>query len=388
MPARQLRLLRPAIILLGLGLLASAGCSSGGGTTVVVTHPTMIEIAPERFLGDVPCSEGPGLKRYVATLIDTDYFAQGGAGNVDPSGVEAGGAPMEFQLPSSGPTPCLAAVGFGLVVPGRHYDVKIDGYDTDDLAPRATGSRQMVSPAPTDENPVSPLLTPRWTAHCEDAMAVESTIVQAVHCTPFKPVDAAAPGEVRVNLSALMGGLACGEEPGQVDHFDVTLDAGDGAPRLESIPCASDAEAVFGDLPPRLRVTAYVAAYGAESVDAFAGASCDAFTRAESSVNAECAALSELGTLRIDWGVALATAGFDCSKASIATIQVQLPGQEQPQTLLPPDCLQPFDHGFGPGAAVVSVTVKPADASQAETTLVCSGQVLPGQLALADCDAI
>jgi len=218
MPARQLRLLRPAIILLGLGLLASAGCSSGGGTTVVVTHPTMIEIAPERFLGDVPCSEGPGLKRYVATLIDTDYFAQGGAGNVDPSGVEAGGAPMEFQLPSSGPTPCLAAVGFGLVVPGRHYDVKIDGYDTDDLAPRATGSRQMVSPAPTDENPVSPLLTPRWTAHCEDAMAVESTIVQAVHCTPFKPVDAAAPGEVRVNLSALMGGLACGEEPGQVDR--------------------------------------------------------------------------------------------------------------------------------------------------------------------------
>jgi hypothetical protein len=386
MSARQLRPLRSASILVGLGLLAIAGCSSDGTTSTAVTHPTMIEVAPEDFLGDVPCTQGPGLKRYVATLFDTNYVAPvASAGGAD-SGADgdSGGAGSDvFQLPSSLPTPCLAGVGFGLVVAGRHYDVKIDGYDTDDLAPRALGAREMVSPRPTSDEPVTPPATPRWTAHCEDAVAVGSTIVRADHCTPFTVVDGAALGSVHIPLATLMGGLVCGEEPGQVDHFDVTLDAGDSQLRVQSVSCAADAAAIFLDLPPRLRVSAYVTAFSADGVDAFAGATCDAFTLPDSSVDAECAQLSEVGTLRIDW-VDQLPGDLACDEASIASISVDVPGQDQSQRFLPPDCLQPFEHGFAPGAAAVTVTV--VDASRSEITLVCSAQVAPGQLALAKCE--
>lgn len=390
MLARQLRSLRPASFLVGLGLLVHAGCSSGGEASTAVTHPTMIEVAPEDFLGKVPCSEGPGLKRYVATLIDTDYVAQGGASGVDPA-TGASGAPVEFQLPSSGPTPCLAGVGFGLVVPGRHYDVKIDGYDTDDLAPRASGSRQMVSPAPTAEQPVSPLLAPRWTAHCEDTIAIGSTIVRAMHCTPFTPVDASALGSVRIPLAKLTGGLVCGDEPGQIDHFEVTLDSGDGVMRVRSVPCAADAEVIYDDLAPRVRVSAYVRAFSLVSDDgdddndgAFAGASCNAFTLPEASVDADCGALSEVGTLRVDLQGLLQDLGLNCSATSIAAITVDFPGDEPAQLIVPPECRQPFDHGFAPGPAVINVTVQPANGS-APVSRPCSAPVLPGRLALADC---
>jgi hypothetical protein len=386
MSARPLRLLRPASVLVGLGLLlALPACSSDGATTTAVTHPTMIEVAPEEFLGDVPCTEGPGLKRYVATLYDRNYVAPGAGGADSGSDVPAGdAAPAELRLPSSRPTPCLAGVGFGLVVASRHYDVKIDGYDTDDLAPRALGSREMVSPAPSEEEPATPLATPRWSAHCEDAVAVASTIVRADHCTPFMPVDATAKGSVRIPLATLMGKLACGDEPGQIDHFDVSLDAGDGQARLQSVSCAANAEAIFEDLPPRQRVAAFVAAYSADSVDAFAGAACDAFALPESNVDADCLQLSEVGTLRIDW-VDQLPEDLVCDDSSIVSITVDVPGEGQSQSLLPPECLQPFEHGFAPGAAAVTVTVRTAD-SQSEISLVCSAQVAPGQLALAKCE--
>lgn len=386
MSARQLRSLRPASILVGLGLLAYTGCSSGGTASTAVTHPTMIEVAPEDFLGDVPCSEGPGLKRYVATLIDTDYVAQGGASGVDATG-EAG-APVDFQLASSRPTPCLAGVGFGLVVPGRRYDVKIDGYDTDDLAPRANGSRQMVSPAPTEEQPVSPLLTPRWTAHCEDAIAIGSTIVRPLRCTPFAPLDASALGSVRIRLAKLQGGLVCGDQPGQIDHFEISLDSGDGVTLVRSVPCAADAEVIYDELTPRVRVSAYVTALSVGSGEALAGATCAAFTLPDASVEADCDALNQFGTLRVDLQGLLQELSLDCSVSSIASLSVDVPGEDQAQSIPPPECRQPFDHGFAPGPAVVNVTVQPSDTSEAPSTLACHADVRPGQLALAVCDAI
>jgi hypothetical protein len=231
---------------------------------------------------------------------------------------------------------------------------------------------------------VTPLATPRWTAHCEDAVAVGSTIVRADHCTPFAPADAAAPGSVRIGLAALMGGLACGEEPGQIEHFDVSLDVGDGQARVQSVSCTADAAAIFEDLPPRQRVAALVTAFSADSVDAFAGATCDAFALPESSVDAECAQLSEVGTLRIDWVDQLPN-DLACDDSSIVSITVDVPGEGRSQTFLPPECLQPFEHGFAPGAAAVTVTVQTVE-SPSELSLVCTAQVAPGQLVLAKCE--
>lgn len=393
MPVRQLRPLHPAS-LLALGLLVYAGCSSSSATSVAVSHPTMIEVAPEDFLGSVPCSEGPGLKRYVATLFDTNYVAQGGSSGTDPeSDAQVGGAGPDFQLPSSPATPCLAGVGFGLVVAGRHYDVKIDGYDTDDLAPRALGSRQMVSPAPTADQPITPLSTPRWTAHCEDAVAVDSTIVRADHCTPFTVVDREALGGVHIPLGKLLDGLTCGDQPGQVDHFSVSLSAGTDPPLVQTVGCDPNAEALFTGLSPRQRVSAYVTALSAASDDsagskpspALAGATCDAFTLPEASVDAECTSLSQVGTLRVDLPGVLDLLDLECDSASVESVNIDVPSEKKVLSFPPPDCLQPFTHGFAPGVDPVTVTVIAVDVDGNEKSATCQATVAPGQLAIAEC---
>ncbi len=393
MSARQPRSLRPAFLLVGFGMLAYVGCSSSGGTTTSVTHPTMVELSPEDFLGDVPCTDGPGLKRYVATLFDTNYVAEGGASGTSAEDTAAGGArPADFQLPSSAPTACLAAVGFGSVVAGRHYRVEIDGYDVDDLVPRALGSRQMVLAAPSELEPTQPLATPRWTAHCEDAVAVGSTIVRADHCATFEPLQPGAPSGVRIALGALLGELSCGDKPGQVDHFSVRLTTGEA---LDNIACATDAEAVFSMLAPRSRVSAHVSAFSAEGIDAFAGTSCDAFTLPDASVDAQCTGLSQVGTLRVDLQRALGQLGLSCDAKLISAVEVNVPNDKTLRTFPPPDCLQPFEHGFAPGDAVVTVTALMVDgaagvsgaspAATANESLTCGAKIQPGQLALAEC---
>jgi hypothetical protein len=392
MPVRQPRPLHPTS-LLALGLLVYAGCSSSSATSVAVSHPTMIEVAPEDFLGSVPCSEGPGLKRYVATLFDTNYVAQGGGNGIDPeSDAQAGGAGPDFQLPSSPATPCLAGVGFGLVVAGRHYDVKIDGYDTDDLAPRAVGSRQMVSPAPLPGQQDTPLATPRWTAHCEDAVAVDSTIVRADHCAPFTVVDREALGSVRIPLGRLLGGLSCGDQLGQVDHFSVSLSAGTNAPLVQTVACDPKAEALFTELSPRQRVSAYITALSADDTDAtadgnaFAGATCDAFTLPEASVDAECTSLSQVGTLRVDLPGVLELLDLECDSGTVESVAVSIgvPGGEMKELSFPrPDCRQPFTHGFAPGPA--NVTVIAVDPEGEKKTATCTATVTPAQLAIAEC---
>ena len=380
MPARQPRSLRPTALVVGFGLLAYVGCSSSAATTISVTHPTMIEVAPEDFLGEVPCSDGPGLKRYVATLFDTNYVAEGGAGGASAQEMAAGGAqPEDFQLPSSQPTGCLAAVGFGLVVPGRHYRVEIDGYDTAELAPRALGSREMVSLAPTNLEPTQPLATPRWTARCDSAVAVDLTIVRADHCATFQPLQPDGPSSVRIALGSLLGGLSCGDQPDQVDHFSVQLSTGEEL----TVACTADAEAVFAALGPRSRVSASVSAFSADGTDAFAGATCNAFTLPAASVDAECTRLSQLGTLRVDLKSALAQLELGCDDEQISTVTVNVPGEKVSRRFAPPDCLQPFEHGFAAGDAVVTVTA--VEPSGAESSLNCGAKVQPGQLVLATC---
>jgi hypothetical protein len=205
MLASRLRSLRPVSFLVGAGLVAYAGCSSSASTADSVTHPTMIAVSPEAFLGDLPCAtSGAELKRYVATLFDTNDTGEGGATAEDQDTQEhRQGEPGtdQFQLPSSMPTPCSAAVGFGYVVAGRHYQVRVDGYDTDDIAPRALGARQMVRKSDGET-----LLAPRWHAECYRAIPVESTIVQADRCGELS-----SDGTLRVDLKAALSqlGLSC-----------------------------------------------------------------------------------------------------------------------------------------------------------------------------------
>lgn len=390
MSPRLLHSFRPALLIGAAALLSAVACAGSTAPTAGVTHPTMIEVAPESFIGSVPCATGEaaGLRRYVATLFDINQVAgEGGAASSD----GAGGQPEEFQLPSSVPSPCRAAVGFAFVLSARYYRVEIDGYDTDDLSPRALGARQMVAAAKPE--PTTPLAVPRWHATCEATMAVDSTIVRATRCTTFAPVDPAANGSVRIDLSSLRGELKCGTAAGEVDHFDVatTIAAASGADMPEvrnlSVPCA-DGTALLSDVPTGRRVSAYVTAVStahAASETPFAGTSCNATSVAEATVDAECSGLSQVGTLRVDLPAALAQLGVSCSAESVSSVSLDVPMQEKPTLVLPPTCRLPFDQGFAPGPAVITVT--PLSPTGDELgALQCSGDVTPGQLVTATCE--
>lgn len=388
MLARQLRAPRPTSFWVGAGLFVLLGCSSSGTTSTAVTHPTMIEVTPESFLGGVPCSpDGPGLKRYVATLFDANRVGLVGTGGTASIGPDdnAGGSDDQphFQLPSSTPTQCRASVGFGNVVSGRYYDVEIDGYDTNDVQPRALGSRYMV--ARDGRAPV----TPRWRAKCKSTLAVDLTIVGAYDCETFE-VDPSAAGSVTIPLGALLGALRCGQEPGEVDHFEVSLSVPDGdEPEARTVPCTADARAVYEGLAPNQSLSAQVTAFSADGTSPLAGAGCSVGTRADANVAATCGALNQTGTLRVDLAMALAELDLSCSSPELNRLEIRIPGVEQPQTITPAGCIQPFDRGFAAGSAALTVSVLGGTSGMLEElgSLTCHGEVTPGQLSSAECEA-
>lgn len=131
---------------LALALLSGA-CSSSTATATGIIPPTAVVVDPVEFLGAVPCASSPGaLHRYVATLVDVSVHQEAGR--------------TETPLPSSLPTPCYQKLQFeNVILPGRQYAAKIDGYDRTDLHPAATGSADMLDGTGTR-------VSPRWTASC------------------------------------------------------------------------------------------------------------------------------------------------------------------------------------------------------------------------------
>lgn len=397
MPVPSLRPLRPACFVLGAALLAYAGCSSSGSTAVSVTHPTMIEVAPAQFLGTVPCAaDGPGLKSYVATLFDTNETASGGAPSDDEGEGEAG-APVEdafrrlrgdtpsdeFELPSSAPAPCTASVGFGYVVPGRRYEVLIEGYEqaVSEVEPRALGSHLLVAKSATG----GAALSSTFRAYCRRAIPVDSTIVIADKCYGFAHAGGATPPpSLTVPVGALLGSFSCGTEEGQLEELRVTLQVGSESYE-QVVDCSADAEAVFEDLPHGV-AQAYVAGLPADGVGTIvAGATCDARLVEGERVTARCNRLTSVGTLRVDLAAALAQLELSCSPTSVSNVEVLL-GPTDTRSFPPPDCLQTFETGVDRGPKVVTVRVTPV--SGAPSALNCHAEIEPGKLNLAVCDPV
>jgi hypothetical protein len=241
----------------------------------------------------------------------------------------------------------------------------------------------MVSTAPE-----ATLLKPRWSAECEPTVAVDSTIVRAEHCTPFAPADPEGPAGVRVRLAALLGGLSCGTKPGEVDHFTVSLTSAKDSAEPQTVACDSAAEALFSGLTPQQQLSAYVAAFSADGTSVLAGATCEALTLPDASVDATCSQLSKLGTLRVDLKSALGQLALGCSTADVSVVTVKVPDETKPQSFPPPDCLQPFEHGFPAGTAVVQVTALRQEQGQLveRGSLVCHADVAPGRLVVAQCE--
>lgn len=395
MQLTRLLSLRPACFVLGAGLLAYAGCSSSGSTSSSVTHPTMLEVAPAQFLGAVPCAaDGPGLKTYVATLYDTNEVANGGA----PSTIEdelaeettetafarlRGDAPSdEFELPSSAPAQCTASVGFGYVVPGRRYEVLIEGYEQETAAvqARALGSHLLVA----TEDPAGPVLRSSFRAYCRRAIPVDSTIVVTDQCDPFELGTDAPKPSLRVPLGLLLGGFACGSEEGELAELRVRLTVGSESYE-QVVDCADDAEALFEDLPDGV-ASVYVAGLAASGEGTtVAGATCDARLVQGARVTARCNRLSAVGTLRVDLVAALEQVGLTCSATSVSEVEVVL-SPDDSRLVRPPECLQTFETSAAPGDASVTLLAKPVTGDP--VTLRCDAEIEPGTLGLAVCEAV
>lgn len=422
MLASSPRSLRLAYLLAGAALLGYAGCSSGTAATTSVTHPTMIEVSPSSFLGDVPCAtSGNGLRAYVATLYDTNQVGEGGAGgeggatefvDAPPSlGGEGGHRGEElaaadeakqrriveeararlrgavpsdhFELPSSLPSACNASVGFGYVIPERRYEVLIEGYDVEPgaLSPQALGSHQML----TNGQPA----VPKWTAYCARAIPVDSTLVRADQCSPFFPLaDAPAPS-LSVPVGNLIGDFGCGSGEGEVATLQVTATIG-GQTYEQSVDCSKDASVKLERVGVG-NASIYVAAFdGLGHEWPIAGATCDASVTAGQDAVARCRQLSSVGTVRVDVPALLAEAMLSCDSKTLTSVEIELmpPSDEKPSTFIlpPPDCQQTFEQGLPASEAPVSLTVAATTLEGSKRTWSCKADVLPGKLTLADCE--
>lgn len=195
------------------------GCGTEDGVSTFDLDPTIVEVLPEAFLGDVPCAEMSGaLRTYVASLID-----------LTPEAEEAsqGSSAAEVTLPSSAPAPCNRSVLFGrddstglqgtegaLRVMGRHaYAAEIDGYDRADLLQPTPGVPLLVDPE-TGE-PVSP----RWTARCgrepREPTVAEFRLTRTVgDCEPFQALDQAA-----TEIELVLNSETCASSELAIDEY-------------------------------------------------------------------------------------------------------------------------------------------------------------------------
>jgi len=360
--------------------LTVVACSNDPVSQTGVVHPTLIEVAPETFLGDVPCVDsGPGLIRYVATLVDVTPVADSG-GDSEGGAAGAGSDESPFRLPSSAPLPCRAGVGFGHVTPGRLYRAEIFGYDTARIVPLAPGSDVMVDGDPRGAvDPLANAVAPKWTAVCEAATPIKSATIRASRCSTFEnAAGASAEAELRIPTESLLGALSCDDAASRIDRLTVTVTSGS-FNAIQDVGCGD--EALVSGVPTGERLDVYVAAYRSDEASAFAGAECYGIAIAGARVSATCSRLSEVGTLRVDLAQALTSVGVDCS--TLAELEVLYPGTNTPERLAP-DCSVPLDFGAPAGSAAAQITAK-NDAGEPLAVLSCAAEALPGRLVATEC---
>ncbi len=356
---------RALATLLAFGLCA---CSDEPQLVIVIEHPTLIEVSPSEFLGNVPCLEAEGaMRRYVATVFDVTTD-------------EDAGTAEDFALPSSGPTNCSQPVGFAFVVGGHRYAAEVDGYDRVDIEPLAPGSRVMIDPE------TALTVSPRWTTSCgreagESAYAVRETTRDVSHCDPL--VDH-APGTsealVLVDLEPALGALECGAEPGQVDHFQVS----DGGTVLASVTCGESAQlsGLSANVIHELSLLAFEAGATAPSF----GTTCEVSPVSGVTVEAVCSPLESQGALDIDLPAALRALSLACD-SSLRELSVVGPADLAARRVTPPACSRTLRVSeLPPGAAALAITTVLADGT-AGPSATCSGVVLPGLIQSATCSA-
>lgn len=364
-------------------VFAAFGCETSADTSSLGTSSsavTSIFVDPSFFMGDLPCAAVPGaMQSYVAHIYDVT--------NQQP-----------IALPASPPTSCAAGVTFQQVVVGRKYRIKIDGYDVapSKLVPvggMTSGSRTMTMKV---ADGVGPVVTPRWTTHCDDVISEKDTQVNATTCTPFPPAPVATGISVdpRVGMKSASPALGCKKtitdamgnpiEVGDVFALNVRPD-NPSLPALLDLPCIDDGPApsaftqgITSGQTYRFRIEGVATAGG----PVVWGTSCFATAKDGIVVDATCDPLRSDGAMEI---VIAGLLGADtCSDANVVTFDVSYAGPPK-EAVTGVACgksvrfspLEPGQHA----AAVVGYR-KGGDVALEAT---CSALVAPGSVSVATC---
>ncbi len=358
-----------ALALTTLLAFGASACSDEPQLVIVVEHPTLVEVTPHEFLGDVPCLEAQGaMQRYVATVFDVTADADAGTAE-------------NFALPSSGPTSCTQPVAFGFVVGGHRYAAEIDGYAQSDLEPLAAGSRVMVDSAS------GATVVPRWTTSCgreagEGVLAIPETTRDVSHCQPL--VDSAPPASseavVEVELEPALGALECGVAAGDVERFEVMADSGESA----SASCGESAT-LPGLSTGKIHELSVLAYEPGQTSPSF-GTTCEVTPVSGVTLAATCSPLTNEGALDLDLPALLSSLSLACD-ATLREVDVAGPDDAPARVVTPPACSRSFRVSeLTPGSTALQITTVLADGS-AGPSATCQGTVLPGQVQSAICTA-
>ncbi|HYO93009.1 MAG TPA: hypothetical protein VER33_00800 [Polyangiaceae bacterium] len=353
-------------LLLSGVLLSTLGIGCGGGSSKATSEPrpTLIQLVPEDFLGDVPCLEAPSAARgYVATLFDvTEGLTMVGTGGNPGNGGNAG-----FALPSTGFLRCQQPAAFGWVVPGHLYRAEIQGYDRADLEPLGPGVPILVDPVTRQPVP------PAWEASCgatgATGLRAESQITRRMRvCQPF----AGAPAEL-AGVEVRVPHAEC--ERLAVERLVLRL----GGEPVASGACG-DVLSVEG-LEPAGFVELDLLAFAADSELAAFGTSCTARTQPALSVQAQCEPFAAEGSVAIELADVLAALGADC-EVGVTQLSLTLSDPSTPPLHLPSAQCRGTTRfsALLPGEYTVAIR-----SGQPPLDATCAATVEPGLVAALDC---
>ncbi len=364
--------MRTAALVWLLPLFVS-GCFEGAGGEAIEPNPTLVAVAPEDFIGEVPCAQGPGsLETYVVRLFDHGTTEEPRHFELPASVVDSGGGVYR-------PVPCTQATVFGHVAAGHKYSAVVEAYDRKDLHALGAGSAVLVDGAGQHAQP-------RWTTQCgrdaEGNLTAGATI-SALYttrfvrgCEPLK-LDQQSETAIRVDVSQIQNAPGCGSGADQVERYSVRL-RGDPASELE-LACGE--VATFSDLTPGAQYHFELLAYeGGQTVPRW-GTTCFRVAKGGASVNAACDPLQQQGVLEIDAEALLSDWGLSCGTSGDLSAIIATLGDE---TL---ESCSSLSFVRAPGSYSISV----ASARWDETPgpgAVCSGDVLPGWITRATCTTL
>jgi hypothetical protein len=357
-----------------------ASCSEPEVPPVGFSHPTLVEVSPDAFLGSVPCLPSPGaMRRYVATVYDLPAQATGDA--------DAGTDTPGFALPSStvprgdgtaSPIPCTQEVGFSHIIQDHRYWAEIDGYDRDDLLALAPGTRVLYDPATLER------IEPRWTTSCAKNAPIKgvSSAVRSIgSCDALADSKPGGEALVEVRVDDALDGQTCGSEAGEVERFDVTPPGG--AP----LGAACGETVTLAGLEPGGAVLSMpLRAFEAGASEPTWGTTCVADVVQGVTTSAECLPLSSEGALEVDPLDALAALELECDALAFAELDVEMTdGDPDPRHVDPSSCsgLLHFQ-GREPGLATARASARFADGTRSAAAL-CSATLVPGETTRAVC---